>query len=361
MAKECKMDTPPRWTSVDAVKLIVVQNKDGSSVLRYQFIGQQLMSVPGQSEEATPTAVSSSFIPDPPAGAEEMLGLAEATAPSEDTIKRIEEQYGHDKVKLTFGNGRSIYDLLQQLAELGNMNIVSPYYTHCKIIAVSSKITKSDGWPAEYCLKTIAGVLRASVEKQDDLRILDSSQWFNYRAREIPQRLVSKWHKVRKQQGYLGIKEAVEIAQLSDEQLKDLSLYGFSHAYAIAENKPILMLVAGLNADQYSAIFSDRGLPVRSLTDEQKTYIAQWTNNDDSTGLVSSERPEASEISSLAIRISPAQAGDGKGKRSYELEIHYGLEGAMATSLLEESANSGNDKTPTEPVCEITVEPVTAH
>jgi hypothetical protein len=138
-----------------------------------------------------------------------------------------------------------------------------------------------------------------------------STSFYDDRIKEVPNRLLSRWEAVRRQQGSLTLDNLIEIAQLSDAQLDaakmaegaklcfGLSEWGVARGTAV---RPHLRYLTSFTPDQRREAMSSAGLPfTRMSLAQQQQFIA--------SAILGEPLQSLEELAGAALRVDYTQPG----------------------------------------------------
>lgn len=232
-------------------------------------------------------------------------------------------------LKLKDVHTSTCYQLMEQAHDLTGVCVVSDYYTRLDQKSILPNITSGKFRP----FKTGEDVLRqVAVDTECDLITADgiwlNSRWTwpSDRDREIPERLLARWRKARKDYGGARIQEALEMADLSKLQLGDLDMYKCGYGQSIlAGGHMALRTAASLNAAQWQAAMTEQGLSTAGMSNGQLALIQAWAKASEEYGSsteLSDELRDPQRLRSCLFRIKykgPGGKDDVQGQWEVEL------------------------------------------
>lgn len=175
----------------------------------------------------------------------------------------------------------NIYEVLGQIAEQADINFVSDYFTYLSKKEWSPRTLDRKATLRETLVRIIYSLV-SRITQKDNTFLLSNTRWFEYREREIPERLVSRWKKIKEERG-LGLKEICEMSTLAKPQIQDLELYDLGYGTFILENYKLLSFLASLSPKQWTQALEDNGLAISGLSGKQYDLLLDWAESDEST------------------------------------------------------------------------------
>jgi hypothetical protein len=170
-------------------------------------------------------------------------------------------------------------DVLEALHRASGMPIVSDYYTH---LYAPQDVTVQDR-PLFEVLNQLADTMRMRWTKDGEWLQFRTTSYYDDRLKEVPNRLLARWARSRKEQGFLSLEALTEIAQLTDAQLQaeDMAagareLFGLEEWNFVRKSLQLahLRFLAGFTPAQREATLSPAGLPFAQMTlAQQQEFI----------------------------------------------------------------------------------------
>jgi hypothetical protein len=166
-------------------------------------------------------------------------------------------------------------DVLEALHRASGLSIVADFYTHL----YSPTAVSVNGQSLFAALNHLADAMHMRWHKDDRWLQFRSVSYYDDRAKEVPNRLLSRWASARRQHDGLPLDDLVEMAQLSDAQLDSRFVAeGIEHCWGLAEwslarnheGRPHLRYLAQLTPAQRELALSAPGLPFSRLSPTQQ-------------------------------------------------------------------------------------------
>ena len=273
---EAEKEQPPRaltiitkWNTFDSVELILDQKNPTKLCLRCKIKGTASWLWNDGDISTLPASEAVTFY-EP---MEESLDH-ENSEISEDISKTPAEK---ERVKLNIKKPINRYQLLVKIAELKGIQLVSDYFT-----CLTGRLWQPDEFKEvvpDDLFFAIVNKREFTIAEKNDLFLISTKKWPDLRAWEIPERILAKYRKIKKERGYLGITEAIGLTILTDQQLDDLYLYGFADGHAILSNRRLLTFLKSLTAQQWRLAVTDEGLLLSELRPAQYKLLLEWSQS----------------------------------------------------------------------------------
>jgi hypothetical protein len=171
-------------------------------------------------------------------------------------------------------------DVLEALHRVSGMPIVADYYTHL----YAPRDVSVERMPLFEALNRLADTMHQRWSKDGAWLQFRSTSYYDDRLKEVPNRLLARWARSRKEHGALSLEELSEIAQLSDTQLQAEDMAAGARAlFGLEEwdlargstQRTHLRYLAGLTSVQRQAALSPTGLPFARLSlAQQQEFIS---------------------------------------------------------------------------------------
>jgi hypothetical protein len=179
------------------------------------------------------------------------------------------------KLKMKIENG-TFADALAALAECSGLAVVSDSFEK-SFVGLSFP---NDEIELRSALNKIELICRYNWEKHGSTLELRDRDWFRKRAAQVPEAWIEPWRKAFKTNETLRIYELSQIAGLTIEQywanvLADDILGSHRLANLIAANWDLLRAYASLSDSQKSALYTEAGLDLESLSPSQWTTASR--------------------------------------------------------------------------------------
>ena len=221
------------------------------------------------------------------------------------------------------------YQLMEQTHDLTGVCVVTDYYTRLDQKSIMPNITFGNFRPfktGDSVLRQVAVDTECYFGALGEIKLIFRKTWPGDRDREIPERLLVKWRKARKNYGGARIQEALEMAGLSRLQLEDLDMYKCGYGQSIlAGGHMALRTAASLSAGQWQAAMTEEGLPTAGMSNAQLALIQAWAKESEQYGSstqLSDELSDPQRLRSCLFRIrykGPGGKNDVQGQWEFEL------------------------------------------
>lgn len=221
------------------------------------------------------------------------------------------------------------YQLMEQAHDLTGVCVVSDYYTRLDQRSIMPNITVGNFRPfktGDDVLRQVAVDTECNLSALGEIRLISRKTWPGDRDREIPERLLAKWRKARKDYGGARIEEALEMSGLNRLQLEDLDVYKCGYGQSIlAGGHMALRTAASLSAGQWQAAVSEEGLSSAGMSSSQLALIQAWAKASEQYGSstqLSDELADPQRLRSCLFRIKysgPGGKNDVHGRWEFEL------------------------------------------
>jgi RNA polymerase sigma-70 factor (ECF subfamily) len=189
-------------------------------------------------------------------------------------------------------------DILEAVHQATGMPIVSDFHTRLYPVGTMSVLNR----PLFDALNQLADAMRMRWNKEggaEPTRSAGARPWLRFRStafyddrrKEIPNRLLARWHNSRRRHGTLTLEDLIEIAQLPEEQLKATDMAaGVKECWELAEweimrnpvRHPYWRHLAEFTPDQRRKMTCVDGLPFTEMTlAQQQRFMAiglEWDN-----------------------------------------------------------------------------------
>lgn len=228
-------------------------------------------------------------------------------------------------VQLQLNKPLALYHLLDEIAQQTGIPIITEYFTYLAQNEWEPE-ELDEPEPPESFIYRIAFLTDCEVAELDGIYVISSPNWFRYRQREIPCKLLARWKQIKKQRG-LGLQELFEIAALNDRQLDDLSFYGLGDGKEIKNNKRLLLFLGSLTPQQRAKAETNDGLPFDELSENQRKLLKSWATSDEYSASIwkdqaSDTRNEQSEFVTLKLKQSRMRIGNGPWIPIWSISVH---------------------------------------
>jgi RNA polymerase sigma-70 factor (ECF subfamily) len=230
-------------------------------------------------------------------------------------------------------------DVLEALHRATGMNIAADYYTrlHGSDTLSVRNLVLFDA------LNRLSDTMGLRWSKEQDWLQFRSTTFFNDRLKEVPNRLLSRWATARRKQGMLSLDDLVEIAQLTDTQLRAGSMAeGARECFGLVEwsllhrpgdLRPHLRFLAGFTPAQRQKAMSATGLPFAEMPLAQQQRFLELALGANAEPLRSLE-----ELAGAVLRVdyTPAgwfqfgEPGAGDAHRRWVVSLEPGPQGRRA-------------------------------
>jgi hypothetical protein len=166
-------------------------------------------------------------------------------------------------------------DVLEALHRASGLSIIADFYTHL----YSPTAVSVNGQSLFAALNHLADAMHMRWHKDDRWLQFRSVSYYDDRAKEVPNRLLSRWASARRQHDGLPLDDLIEMAQLSDAQLDSRFVAeGIEHCWGLAEwslarnhdGRLHLRYLAQLTPAQRELALSAQGLPFSRLSPTQQ-------------------------------------------------------------------------------------------
>ncbi len=162
--------------------------------------------------------------------------------------------------------------VLETLAKEAKTNVVSDYFIDARSPRMSQTTCK-----LRDALKLIAATYGKQVKYSEGLITFEDPKWYEKRSWEVPEAWLETW-RTRAKEGKFTFDDLVSVACLTDGQIqhtilaerKLLPVMGFG----INRSKNVLRLYAALTPGQKTALQTQSGINVSTLSDAQWPYFA---------------------------------------------------------------------------------------
>jgi len=198
------------------------------------------------------------------------------------------------------------------LAMASKLCVVSDYFPSWESGGIPSQGPPSGEMELRAALDRIVDVYVYNWDKRDGVIELHDRNWFRKRAAQIPDAWIEKWQwrNELKRTGDLGIDGLAQIALLTYDQynqnIREVEdWHSASLAAVVAGGRAPLAFYACLHPDQRSALFSESGLDVATLSADQSEALRKLLAT---TGVESCPK--------MSARPSTASGACGAGARS---------------------------------------------
>ena len=193
--------------------------------------------------------------------------------PEEKSEKRPDDPALLAKIKMKSGTGQ-LDGVLGELAKASGIAVVSDSFgrTH-GVTSVGDEAEIRD------ILDKIAIGYRYKWDKPSSIIEFRDKLWFKKRAAQLPDAQLEGWRKTLRDTGTLDINDLADIAELTYEQItlnfQDDEVLGQDRMNAIFGSRETLRFYNMLSDSQRSALFSESGLMLDSLSPEQYDKAAK--------------------------------------------------------------------------------------
>ncbi len=261
-------------------------------------------------------------------------GGSSLTVPLEEKTNPPQEDVGSEAdsrpdLRLKDAYTSTCYQVMEQAHDLTDVGIVSDYYTRLDQKSIMPNITAGNFRPfktGDDVLRQVAVDTECDLGAMGEIRLISRKTWPGDRDREIPERLLVKWRKARKDYGGARIEEALEMAGLSRLQLGDLDMYKTGYGESIiAGGHMALRMAASLSAGQWQAAMTEQGLPTAGMSNAQLALIQSWAKASEEYGSstrLSDELSDPQRLRSCLFKVryrGPGGKNDVQGRWEFEL------------------------------------------
>jgi RNA polymerase sigma-70 factor, ECF subfamily len=198
-------------------------------------------------------------------------------------------------------------DVLEAIHRATGLPVIGESYTR---LYEPSKLSVQN-MPLFEALNQLADATRFRWRREDAWLQFRTTNYYDERVKEVPNRLLSRWAEARRRQGMLTIEEVVEIAQLSDAQLDATSMAeGAREQWGLVEwdrtrdslLRPHLRFLAGFTPDQRQEAMRATGLLFSKMSlAQQQRYLALCLTGDPLESL--------NELAGASLRVDYTQPG----------------------------------------------------
>ncbi len=166
--------------------------------------------------------------------------------------------------------GDDFADILAALGKSSNFAIVSDSFRR----QIPGFSFPEKDIPLRTLLDKLASACRDNWERHGSILEFHDRDWFRKRAAQIPDAWLETWRKVLRDNGSLDIRELSQIAVLTDDQdrvnaLPDEILGGIGLDRVVFGGQDLLRLYAKLDTQQQALMFTQQGLSLNAVTDDQ--------------------------------------------------------------------------------------------
>lgn len=183
-------------------------------------------------------------------------------------------------VTLKLDKKLDLYRLLEQVADQSGGSIIADYSTFIRQFELQQH-------PDILKAKTLGDMLTALLNNLDCYLTRDQNTyrltfkpWYKARQREIPKRLVTRWKETITQMGMAGLRTAIEMTDLTDEQLDDLELYGLGGKDRVKNSRELLGFLGSFSDQQWEQAGSKAGLSPRNLDAKERQLLLAWAGTE---------------------------------------------------------------------------------
>lgn len=170
-------------------------------------------------------------------------------------------------------------DVLETLYRATGQSIVADYYTRVYVPADVSVASA----PLFNVLCKSADAMRLRWKWENNWLQFRSTNFFNERRMEVPNRLLERWAASRRRHGALGVDDLAEIAQLNDIQMRSngmsngaRAVYGLKEWHLVRNQlRSQWQFLAGLSAAQRAAALTEAGLPYAQMNPAQQRQFCE--------------------------------------------------------------------------------------
>lgn len=205
-----------------------------------------------------------------------------ATVGGEALIEHADDPALSKKIKLKDA-GRSLLEVEMALAEASGYAVVSDYFGGWNMPMGE---TPAGEMELKEVLQKISDTFTYNWDKRGSVLEFRDRNWFKKRAAQIPEAWLEEWRQALETAGTLDIDDLAEIASLSQEQMS-ANFMGdgvLDHVIGTVYSwRELLRLYGSLNSDQRSLLYTQAGLPLRILSQDQWTQaqkLAQGRRRD---------------------------------------------------------------------------------
>jgi hypothetical protein len=215
-------------------------------------------------------------------------------------------------------------DVLEAFHQATGLPIVADYYTRL----YKPEEVSAPGQTLFDALNKAADAMRMRWRWEGGWIQLRSTSYYDDRAKEVPNRLLSRWAATRRQHGMLALDDLVEIAGLTDAQLdaREMSegakaIFGLTE-WDLGSNTQLrrhLRFLAGFTPEQRQAAMSPTGLLFSRMPLGQQQRFITLALGSGGDGLQSFE-----ELAGSALRVQYTRPGGFQwGQAGHPGEGHY--------------------------------------
>jgi hypothetical protein len=206
-------------------------------------------------------------------------------------------------------------DVLEILHRATGLPIVADAYTR---LYKPERVTVRNQ-PRFAALNRLADTMRLRWNKEGSWLQFRSTSFYDDRLKEVPNRLLTRWAAARRQHGFLTLEDLVEIAQLSDAQLKGEEMaegarlcYGLAE-WDLARNQwvlPNLRFLGQFTPGQRQEAMTTAGLPFTKMTLAQQQGFLDRAVGSRASGLKEGESLQSLEdLEGATLRVDYTQPG----------------------------------------------------
>jgi RNA polymerase sigma-70 factor (ECF subfamily) len=198
-------------------------------------------------------------------------------------------------------------DVLEAVHRATGWPVVGDHYT--RLYAPETLAARNV--PLFDALNRLADATRLRWRRESSWLQFRTTNYYDERLKEVPNRLLSRWADARRRQGMLTIEEVVEIAQLADAQLDAESMAeGAREQWGLVEwdlarqemTRPHLRFLAGFTPAQRQEAMSATGLLFSRMSlAQQQRYLA--------LGLTGGPLGSLEDLSGAMLRVEYTQPG----------------------------------------------------
>jgi hypothetical protein len=200
-------------------------------------------------------------------------------------------------------------DVLETLYRASGLPIVADAYTRL----YKPETVTMRNQPRFAALNSLSEAMRLRWNKEGSWLQFRSTSFYDDRLKEVPNRLLTRWAAARRQRGSLTLEDLVEIAQLSDTQLRGEEMaegarlcYGLAE-WDLARNHmvlPNLRFLAQFSPAQRQETMTTAGLPFTRMTLAQQQGFLSRALGQEGAGLQSLE-----DLAGATLRVDYSQPG----------------------------------------------------
>ena len=208
-------------------------------------------------------------------------------------IEHPDEPDLHEKVKLPETSVNYIESIESEIAQASNLTVVSDAFERRPSI-FSNGIDRSEA-ELRVVLERFTSEFNYTWEKHGSKIELRDKKWYGKRLAQIPQAWIDKWAETLKKTGTLDISDLSDIALLTMEQFnlnlsQDEPFNTSDLDRMFYSNRDFLRSYAALNESQKALIFTETGLSLRELTQDQHSQTEKLIKSQNASFL---ENPDA--------------------------------------------------------------------